>query len=70
MTYGEDGEVCFSCPTMMAGYYNLEDENEAITFYKDGIKYYRTGDRGHIREDGTLYIFGRVEPEATNNIAR
>lgn len=61
LTYGEDGELCFHSPTMMLGYYKHEKETERITLFKDGIKFYRTGDMGHITENGTVYIVDRYK---------
>ena len=61
LPYDEDGELCFHSPTMMLGYYKQEKETEKITVYKDGIKYFRTGDMGHITQNGTVYIVDRYK---------
>ncbi len=61
LTYNEDGELCFHSPTMMMGYLNNEDETNQITIFKNGIKYYRTGDKGHIDENGCVYIVDRYK---------
>ncbi len=49
------GEVCVKGPMVMQGYYNMEEETEAVL--KDGWFY--TGDIGHVDEDQFLYITGR-----------
>ncbi len=61
LPYNEDGELCFHSPSMMVGYFNKEEETEKITVYKDGIKFYRTGDKGHISPNGTVYIIDRYK---------
>lgn len=61
LPYDQDGELCFHSPTMMLGYLNCEEETKQITLYKNGIKYYRTGDKGHIASDGTVYIVDRYK---------
>ncbi len=61
LTYNEEGELCFYSPTMMMGYFNNEDETNQITIFKNGIKYYRTGDKGHIDENGCVYIVDRYK---------
>jgi len=54
---GVDGEILLSGPTVTRGYYNNEVENEKS--FHDG--YLRTGDFGHLREDGCLELTGRVK---------
>lgn len=52
----EDGEVCFKSDGLMQGYYkNPEKTAEVI---QDG--WYHTGDSGHLNENGSLTISGRI----------
>ncbi|MBQ2716813.1 MAG: AMP-binding protein, partial [Clostridia bacterium] len=51
-----EGEICVKGPNVMLGYYQ-DDEATADAFTEDG--FFRTGDYGKQREDGTLFITGR-----------
>jgi long-chain acyl-CoA synthetase len=55
-----DGEIIIHGHCVMRGYHNLPAENEAV-FTEDGGL--RTGDIGHLDEDGYLYITGRVKEQ-------
>ncbi|MGE4429727.1 MAG: AMP-binding protein [Sphingobium sp.] len=52
---GTEGEITLHGPQMMVGYSREEDNAEAFT--SDG--YVRTGDLGHVDDDGFLTITGR-----------
>jgi 2-furoate---CoA ligase len=55
----DSGEICvdLASPEAFAGYWNRPDADE--TAIRDG--WYRTGDTGHLDEDGDLWIDGRVD---------
>lgn len=62
MTYDQDGEICFSGPTLMLGYYhNQEETDKIIKLHPDGKRWLHTGDLGHITEDGIIYVTGRIK---------
>ena len=53
-----DGEICLRGPQVMKGYWNRPDETEKV-MDKDG--FFRTGDVGHIDEDGYVFITDRIK---------
>jgi fatty-acyl-CoA synthase len=53
---GVTGEICVCGPAVFAGYYNNPDANAKA--FRDG--WFRTGDLGHVDEEGFLYITGRA----------
>lgn len=53
---GEQGEICVVGPAVFAGYYDNPEANAKS--FRDG--WFRTGDLGHIDEQGFLYITGRA----------
>lgn len=53
---GTTGEIWLKGPMIMKGYYNLPDET-AKAMTPDG--YFKTGDVGHLDDDGFLFITGR-----------
>ena len=54
---GEPGELIFSGPQVMQGYWNLPDEDEQV--FVDG--FLRTGDVAEIDEDGYIKIVDRLK---------
>ncbi len=59
---GETGEIVAHSIGMMKGYYkNPELTREATWHSPDGRSYMRTGDMGHLDEDGFLYVSGRLK---------
>jgi long-chain acyl-CoA synthetase len=54
----EEGEILIKSPGQMVGYYKRPDL-DAEVFTEDG--YFRTGDRGELRDDGLLKITGRTK---------
>lgn len=62
LTYNQDGEICFSGPTLMMGYYEKPSAtNEVVKVHKDGERWLHTGDIGHIDENGVIYVTGRIK---------
>ncbi len=54
---GEEGEIVVKGPNIMKGYWNREEETEAI--FKNG--WMRTGDIGRMDEEGYFYIIDRAK---------
>jgi fatty-acyl-CoA synthase len=52
----ETGEICVIGPAVFAGYYDNPDANAKA--FRDG--WFRTGDLGHMDEQGFVYITGRA----------
>jgi fatty-acyl-CoA synthase len=52
----ETGEICVIGPAVFAGYYDNPEANAKS--FRDG--WFRTGDLGHLDEQGFLYITGRA----------
>ena len=59
--YNEVGEICVNSPTMMVEYLGNKEETDNITIYKNGKKYYKTGDKGYILENGVLFVIDRYK---------
>jgi fatty-acyl-CoA synthase len=52
----ETGEICVVGPAVFAGYYDNPEAN--VKAFRDG--WFRTGDLGHMDEEGFVYITGRA----------
>ncbi|MCR5320012.1 MAG: acyl--CoA ligase [Lachnospiraceae bacterium] len=62
LTYNQDGEICFSGPTLMLGYYEKKSAtDDVVKVHKDGERWLHTGDIGHIDENGVIYVTGRIK---------
>ncbi len=61
-TYNCEGEICFSGPTLMMGYYKKPEETNAVVkTHADGQRWLHTGDLGYMDENGVLYVTGRIK---------
>ena len=59
--YNQTGEIWISGPSVMLGYYKKPKETtEMIITDEKGIRWIRTGDLGHITEEGLLFHEGRI----------
>ncbi|MBR5969845.1 MAG: acyl--CoA ligase [Lachnospiraceae bacterium] len=62
MQFGEIGELLFTGPQIMMGYYQNEEETaNTLIDDREGIKWLKTGDLGYVDEDGYVYITGRIK---------
>ncbi len=56
---GEDGMIIVGGPQVMKGYLNDVKKTDEAIIQKDGKRWYITGDKGHIDDDGFLTIVDR-----------
>ncbi len=55
-----EGEIVVYGPNVMLGYHNRPEENAATLMADGGL---RTGDLGHLDDEGFLYISGRIKEQ-------
>ncbi len=55
----EDGLILIAGPQVMKGYLKDENKTAEVMLEHDGVRWYKTGDKGHIDADGYLYIIDR-----------
>jgi amino acid adenylation domain-containing protein len=56
---GAVGDVCFGGAGVVPGYLNRPELTEKQFFVRNGVRYYRTGDRGRLTSAGLLELLGR-----------
>ncbi len=56
---GEDGLILVAGVQVMKGYLNDRAKTDEVIAVIDGVRYYKTGDKGHIDEDGFITIVDR-----------
>jgi len=56
---GEDGLILIGGPQIMKGYLKLPEKTAEVIELIDGYRWYRSGDKGHLDEDGFLTIVDR-----------
>ncbi len=62
MMYGQEGEICFSGPTIMIGYFNNQEAtDDVVKLHSDGERWLHTGDLGYINKDGVIFVTGRIK---------
>lgn len=59
LNHGEDGLILIGGHQVMVGYLNNKEKTDEVIKEIDGIRWYNTGDKGHVDEDGFLYIIDR-----------
>ena len=57
----QDDELLIAAPSLMRGYWNRPDLNAAVFVDIDGTRYYRTGDRVRLGDDGLWTFAGRED---------
>ena len=61
MPLGETGEICLCGPQVMQGYWEKPDENAVCFTIGPAGRYFRTGDIGHMDEEGFTFISDRLK---------
>lgn len=62
LEFGKTGEICFSGPSIMVGYYDQPSAtDDMIHTEEDGSRWLHTGDLGYMREDGAIFVGGRMK---------
>ena len=61
----EDGEIQIGGPTVFQGYYKNADATAEAIIEEDSERWFRTGDAGHIDEDGHLIYLDRMKDMIT-----
>ncbi|SHO80959.1 Putative 2-acylglycerophosphoethanolamine acyltransferase / acyl-acyl carrier protein synthetase [hydrothermal vent metagenome] len=56
---GEDGMILIGGVQVMKGYLNNPTKTDDVIVEIDGIRYYKSGDKGHIDSDGFIFIIDR-----------
>jgi amino acid adenylation domain-containing protein len=56
-----EGEIWVAGPTLMQGYFGLDEVNAARLVEHEGVRWYRTGDLGRVDDAGTWWFLGRVD---------
>ena len=60
--FNEEGEICITGPSIMAGYFHNEKESkEVMVEHPDGQVWIHSGDLGYMDEDGFIFIKGRIK---------
>ena len=57
---GESGEIVILGDSVSIGYRNLPEQTAKAFFEEDGVRGYRTGDKGYLK-DGLLFYQGRID---------
>lgn len=56
---GEDGLILIGGTQIMQGYLNQPEKTASVVVEMDGLRWYKSGDKGHLDEDGFLTIVDR-----------
>lgn len=60
--YDQNGEICFSGPSVMKGYLNNPQETaKSLRTDGNGVTWFHSGDMGFVREDGLFFFSDRIK---------
>jgi len=61
LPYGEEGEICFTGPNVMQGYFNNADATRAaLKVHEDGMTWMHSGDIGYMTPEGHVFVIDRL----------
>lgn len=61
---GFQGEICLAGPQLARGYCGQPElTRKCFAVHSNGVRMYRTGDRGMLLEDGSVVVLGRMDRE-------
>lgn len=67
LPHGEVGEIVIHGSNVSAGYLGRPDLSAKVFAETDGVRSYRTGDSGHLDEEGLLFVGGRMDNQIKLN---
>ena len=60
----EKGELCVAGDQVTPGYWKNDEKNASSFFFRDGVRYYHTGDLCYWHESGNIMYSGRIDQQA------
>jgi fatty-acyl-CoA synthase len=61
MPVGQQGEIIMSGPEIFQGYWKRPDATQAAFVELEGKRFFRSGDLGHVDEDGYFFLTDRLK---------
>jgi len=63
LPYGHDGLILVGGAQVMQGYLNAPDQTRSVLLEEDGLRWCRSGESGHLDEEGFLFLSERKRKE-------